>query len=265
MPEVPSILQLMLVTAAAFVFAAGVGASALRIKKDLVSMALTAGGVVVCLLAQMLHSVQRHDWLPLQDNFDSLVWLAILLASATLYLQARRTLGRIEWFVLPVVILLLAFAAIYGSARPHAYTNSLWGLTHRIGVYLSPLLFAIAAGAGVMYLVLRGKLRSKHHAPVDSSFGSLEKFERLNYAAVTVGFVLLTIGIIAGFALHPSTLGERWYLQPKMLLSIGAYVLYAIIVHSPINPAIRGKRTAILSIAGFALLLGVIVTVQQMK
>lgn len=267
MPASPSIPQLVLVIVAAGLFSAGaVASSVVRARREMASLSFSVGGVVICLIAQLLHAIQRQDWLPLQDNFDALVWLAVLLAGATVYLQARRTVGRIEWFVLPVVVLLLIFAAVYGAARPHAYTNSLWAWTHRIGVYLlSPLLFAIAAGAGVMYLVLRAKLRRKHPGPVDSSFGSLEKFERLNYATVLIGFVLLTIGIIAGFALKPAALGSNWYLQPKFLLSAGAYAVYAIVLHSPINPALRGKRTAILSIAGFALLLGVIVSVQQTK
>ena len=35
---------------------------------------LAAGGVIVW------HSLARHHWQPMYDNFDSLIWLAILLA-----------------------------------------------------------------------------------------------------------------------------------------------------------------------------------------
>ena len=40
------------------------------------------------------------------------------------------------------------------------------------------------------------------------------------------------------------------------------WVIYAFVLHSPINPRLRGRRAAILSIVGCVLMLGLIVTVQ---
>ncbi|MGC4030285.1 MAG: cytochrome c biogenesis protein CcsA [Tepidisphaeraceae bacterium] len=265
MAEGSTIVQLAGVAAAALAVAAGTALSAAGRARAAVGFG--AAGLLIAAAVQCWHSSVRGDWLPLQDNFDALLWLAILVGGVALYLRARETVPRLDLVSGPIVVLLLAAAGAFGVGRPREYTHSLWTWTHLLSSFACPVAFAVAAGCGVLYLVLRKKLRQKPHGPPEAGFGSLERLERLNYTAVQIGFALLTIGLVSGFtrALSKSTtaLGEHWYWSPKVLLSLGAYLLYAIVLNSPIAPALRGKRTAILSIAGFVLLLGTLVAVQK--
>ena len=48
----------------------------------------------------------------------------------------------------------------------------------------------------------------------------------------------------------------------KVVLSGFAWITYAIVLHSPINPSFRGRRTALLSVIGFLLVLSILITVQ---
>ncbi|MDB5326536.1 MAG: cytochrome c assembly protein [Phycisphaerales bacterium] len=265
MADLPTIVQLLLVAAAAALIAAGTVLSA-RGRRG--TSVFPAVGLGLALAAQLLHSGDRHDWLPLQDNFDALLWLAILVGGVTLYLRHRGTVPKVDLVTGPIVMVLLIAAAVFGRARPHEYKDTLWDWTHRLSTYASPVAFALAASAGVLYLVLRSKLRQKPHGPPDASYGSLERLERLNYTAVTIGFALLTVGLITGVFLvlsRDTTLGSHWFWKPKVLLSFGAYAVYALVLHSPYNPALRGKQTAILSIFGFVLLLGTLAVVQAMR
>ncbi|MGN6625623.1 MAG: cytochrome c biogenesis protein CcsA [Tepidisphaeraceae bacterium] len=266
MPDEPTISQLALVISAAVLFAASVAASVLRRGQRAPAIALAAAGLTLAVAGQLLHSFQRGDWLPLQDNFDALLWLGIMIAAVSLYLQGLGGVQRIDWIANPIVVLFLAGAAAFGAARPHTYTDSLWYVTH-IGSYcVSTVAFAVAACAGSLYLALRSKLRRKAVGPVDSSFGSLERLERLNFTAVKIGFALMTVGLASGLSAtlrHHTNLGEHWLWQPKVLLSFVTYGIYAIVLHSPINPQFRGKKTAILSIAGFIILLATVAVVQK--
>jgi ABC-type uncharacterized transport system permease subunit len=264
MADVPDIFQILLIALAAGLVVAG---AVLSYSGRRGSSAFPGAGLIVALIAQCLHSARRGDWLPLQDNFDALLWLAILVGAMTLYLRHRGIVPRFDWVSGPIVVILLAAAAVFGRARPHEYKDTIWDWTHRLSTYTSPVAFALAASAGMFYLILRSKLRQKPHGPPDAGYGSLERLERLNYTAVTVGFALLTVGLITGLFMlsRSNSLGPRWFLQPKVLLSFGAYAVYALVLHSPYNPALRGKRTAQLSIAGFVLLLGTLAAVQAMK
>ena len=98
-------------------FATGSVLSLLRIRRENESLriaakacswsAITAG---VALIAW--HASARSQWLPLDDNFEALIWLGLILALFVAYVQRRHPIGGLDWFVMPMVILLLIGAAI---------------------------------------------------------------------------------------------------------------------------------------------------------
>jgi len=120
---------------------------------------------------------------------------------------------------------------------------------------------------GAMYLVANRRLRSGAAMP-GPNLGSLERLEHLTMAAVRVGFALLTIGLLTGLLRilqsQPTKLGKNWPANPKVPLAFGVWVIYALVLHAPINPILRGRKAAWLSIIGFILMVGTLVAVQFM-
>jgi ABC-type uncharacterized transport system permease subunit len=78
-------------------------------------------------------------------------------------------------------------------------------------------------------------------------------------SAVTLGFALLTVGMITG-GVEMLARGKHTP-AAKLVLAISVWVVYAIVLHAPINPSFRGRKVAVLSVVGFLLMLGAIVTV----
>jgi ABC-type transport system involved in cytochrome c biogenesis permease subunit len=62
----------------------------------------------------------------------------------------------------------------------------------------------------------------------------------------------------------PSHVGPHWFASPKVLLALGTWLVYAVVLHSPINPSFRGRKAAMLSIFGFVLMVAVMIAVQFM-
>jgi ABC-type uncharacterized transport system permease subunit len=270
MPEVPSTGQLAVLLLAIAAFALGGAVSVARLRLDREYLRITAKicfYVGICASAAVLvwHSVNRHSWLPLEDNFDTLIWLALLLALFVAYTQRVHPLRGLDWFVMPIVILFLSLAAIFGRAAPHEYANASWWYVHNVTACCGALAFAVAGAAGAMYLIASRQLRQKRTKP-GSRLGSLERLEHITRVAVTLGFAMLTVALVTGLvlALRGSTLGPGWYKQPKVLLTFVAWILYALVLHSPINPSFRGRKTALLSVLGFVLMIGVLIAVQLM-
>ena len=86
---------------------------------------------------------------------------------------------------------------------------------------------------------------------------SLERLEHLTMVSVTVGFALLTVGLITGYVrFRPNQLPVV-----KLALATLAWVVYAVVLHAPFNPRFRGRRAALLSVLGFALMVGTIIVV----
>ena len=266
----PTAGQLALLFAAVALFAAGWGLSLARLWVARNSLRVAAkacmyGGLVVGLGVLVWHSASRSNWLPLADNFDTLVWLGLLLALFVLYTQYTRPLRGLDWFVSPIVVLLLVGAAIFGRATPHEYdVRSVWFWTHRVTAYGGAIAFAVAGAVGAMYLIVNHRLRTKSAGP-GAGFASLERLEHLTLASVTLGFSLLTIGLVTGFVRMVEEGGHQRLanaLRTKVVLAVAGWVVYAVVLHSPINPSFRGRKAAVLSVVGFLLIVGTIVAVQ---
>ncbi len=221
------------------------------------------GGVALTLAALLWHAVARGDWLPITDNFDALLWLAVLLSLFVVYVQrsTRRQLGGVDWFVMPIVVFLLVAAAWFGRQDYHRYqpvVQDLWAWVHRVTAYGGAGAFAVAAAAGAVYVIMSRRLRRK--APVHPRLGSLERMERMTTLSVRVGFALLTVALVTGLV---KLLGEGQRITPaKLAFSCGAWIVYAVVLHAPINPIFRGRRAAVLSILGFVLIMGTVLAVQ---
>jgi len=278
--------QIVLLLLAVALFAAGVGLSLSRnwwerkpsdARGSLPPLAAKACyyfGLLVAIGALMWHSLRRGSWFPLEDNFDALVWLGLLLALFVLFTQRRHPLRGLDWFVMPIVVLLFVAAAVFGRATPHEYVTTTWSLVHRLTAYGGAAAFAVGCAGGIMFLIVSNRLRSKSARPAGPrppTFGSLERLEHLMLVSVTVGFALLTIGAVTGLVkiaelggAGGTRLGAHWFLNPKLLLTAGAWVVYAVVLHSPMNPTVRGRRAALLSVIGFVLMIGILVAVQFM-
>jgi ABC-type uncharacterized transport system permease subunit len=260
----PTTGQIALLVFSIALFAVGGGISLFRLQRDRPRLRIAAkacmwSGVTVALAVLIWHSRARRSWLPLEDSFDSLIWLAVVLAVFVMYVQRRKPLGGLDWFVMPIVILLLVGAAISGLAKPQMYeVHNLWSWTHLAGVYGGAAAFAVAGAAGAMYLVTNYRLRRKV-ALAGPSLGSLERLEHLTLTAVTLGFALLTIGAIIGFM--KMKLEHRPTPVSKVFLTAAVWVVFAVVLHSPMNPSFRGRRAALLSIVGFVLMIAAVIAV----
>jgi ABC-type uncharacterized transport system permease subunit len=263
--------QLGLLMMAVAAFAAGGVASLLqRMGKNVprvIRWQMLLAGILFSIALLIWHSntntAPGTAWQPLQDNLSALLTLATVLACFITYLEWRRPIPYLEWIVIPVVIALLLLAGHFGTAHPEAYVHTTYSLVHRVATFLGAGAFVIAGACGVLYLLSDRALRRKkrggiHVPPKPGAFGSLERLERLIHNAVTVGFAVLTVGIITGitWAERAQTrLGTTWYLTPKVLLTFCVWGIFGIVLNSPIAPRLRGRKTAWLSIIGVALTL----------
>jgi ABC-type uncharacterized transport system permease subunit len=273
----PTTAQLILLVGCVALFAAGGALSIARLwgEKDsapdppgrsrlrIASRSCLGMGILACIALLLWHSALRRQWLPVGDNFDALIWLATLLAIFTLYVQRHRRLGALDYFLTPLVIVLLIVAGIFGRTDYRSYhplVGGMWSWVHSATSYGGAVAFAIAAASGAMYIWTSRRLRRKQ--TVGPEFGSLERLEHLTMVSVTLGFALLTLGMITG-GIELLARGKHTP-HAKIALAIAVWLVYAVILHAPINPSFRGRKVAVLSVVGFVLMLGTIVAVLLM-
>jgi cytochrome c-type biogenesis protein CcsB len=131
-----------------------------------------------------------------------------------------------------------------GEAHPHLFAGSLASPT--LGVQIVSWL-AVALLFGILWYV-----GTANHDKFVALFPSLKVLDDLSYKTVMVGFPLLTLGIVTGAAWANYAWGTYWSWDPKETWSLITWLIYAAFLHARFTAGWRGKKTAILSVIGFA-------------
>jgi len=120
--------------------------------------------------------------------------------------------------------------------------------------FLGDAVFALAFSASLLYLVQERRLKAHRGPSLLRHLPSLETLDRLNYACLVWGLVLLTLGMVTGIIWAHAAWGRFWSSDPKVLFSFLIWGIYAILLQGRMIAGWRGRWAATLTIAGFAVL-----------
>ena len=156
-------------------------------------------------------------------------------------------------FVFPTVFLLTLIASLGGAVEPWAGQSlGKWWLSIHVGLFL--LGFAalfITFVAGVMYLIQERELKSKRPRTFYYRLPPLGTLDEMAYRTLAFGFVLVTLGLIAGSFWAFVEWGSNWIVDPTIALAFLTWAIYLAMVFSRVAIGWRGRKAAYFSIAGF--------------
>lgn len=204
-----------------------------------------------------IHLATRLKYLPLTNMQESLSFFSMVLIAGFIFFERRYKVTTLGSFVTPVALLMfITSTTLHNEPRqlpPILQSNWFW--VHAALAFISYAAFAIACGAAIIYLIQRRYLKTKHLGGLFLKLPSLETLDDISYRSLSTGFPLLTIAIISGSIWSEQTMGSYWVWDPKQTWSLITWLIYAALLHGRLVIGWRGKRAAILSIAGFVVLL----------
>src|SRR5437667_10624296 len=197
---------------------------------------------------------------------EALSFLALLLVALFLLVQLRRPLLALGAVVSPLAFgLTLAADAVYRGARPLPSTlDSAWLPVHVILSFLGDAVFALAFSASLLYLIQERRLKTHRGRGVLRHLPSLETLDRVNYACLVWGLVLLTLGIMSGIVWAHEAWGRSWSTDPKLVFSLLTWAVYVVLLQGRMTAGWRGRWAATLTIAGFAVIVLSLVSVNML-
>jgi cytochrome c-type biogenesis protein CcsB len=140
-----------------------------------------------------------------------------------------------------------------GPVNP--WIKNLWLMIHVSAVFIGNGAFAVSCMAGVMYLLQERQIKSRRPGGLYRRLPSLEVLDTLNYQCLILGFPLMTLGMLSGSVFAHYTLGSFWRWDPKEVWSLITWLLYAVLLHGRLVSGWRGRRSALIAIAGFLILI----------
>jgi len=132
--------------------------------------------------------------------------------------------------------------------------DSAWLPVHVVLSSLGDAVFALAFSASLLYLLQERRLKARRAPGLLRRLPSLETLDRLNYACLVWGLVLLTLGIVSGIVWAHSAWGRFWSSDPKLVFSLVTWAIYVVLLQGRMTAGWRGRWAATLTIAGFAVI-----------
>ena len=202
---------------------------------------------------------------PVANRHESISFLAWTTVLIYLKIQKRYRMEVLGAFTSPVALALILFSMFFSRETVHldpVLRSPLFPI-HVFFAFLGDALLALAAIVGVMYLIQERQLKSKRVGPWYHRLPSLNVLDELNYRCVTIGFPALTLGIITGSVWLQLSYGTWWNWDPRLVWSMITWCFYAALIHTRMVAGWRGRRTALLTILGFFIVVGTFLGVEH--
>ncbi len=195
--------------------------------------------------------------LPVYNLHQTLSLAGWIIAGVFLLLYLKFGLKILGIFTAPLVtfIMIMSLSFPDSPAKVHQAFKSFWIIIHIIIIFAGEAAFAMACGVGILYLVQEHAIKTKKRGFFYKRLPSLEFLDTMGYTCIISGFTMLTIGLIGGFLYAKTIWGRFWSWDPKEVWSGIMWLFYAALLHERLAVGWRGRKSAIMSIVGFLVLI----------
>jgi len=248
---------------AAYAAAVGLYAAAWRSTRQIVGKLATGLMALAFSLnaALIVFRWIEADRAPFKSLFESLVFFSFCMGA--FYLVMERLYRTRVFGVLAAAgsFLGLAYAVTKWDAEivklPPALQSG-WFVPHVVVYFLGYGAAAFATSVAIVQLLssrsafVRRLLSAKAGTMLT---GEAMDLEQIAYDAVKFGFVMLTLGLLAGSVWAKSAWGDFWVWDPKENWSLVTWLIYGAYLHLRRVKGWRGDKAAWLLIGGFAVVM----------
>lgn len=181
---------------------------------------------------------------------EAMGFLAWLLVGGYLWAARKQTLGMLGAFVAPAGLAILAAARLSPSGEVTTGLTLL-GRVHISLATLGVAIFAVATGLASVYLLEERSLKSKKFDGLLFKKGmALETLDRMSHRTVLLGFPIFTVAIMLGVIWVSQR--DAAFDRPEYPLAAFTWLAFAALIVTRTAWGWRGRKAALLTIAGFA-------------
>lgn len=221
---------------------------------------------VMCHLSSMVVYTVVEGHVPIQNLSQTLSLSALATGCMFWFFNYKFSLKILGVFasMLLAAIMLSVLILPDSPVEKDAILKGFWLYSHIILVFAGNGALALACGAGILYLLQEKGIKTKQPGFFFKRLPSLDLLDSVGYACLATGFALLTIGLVAGFIYAKAIWGKFWSWDPKEVFSVGTWVVYAALLHLRLYSGWQGRKSAIMTIVGFVIIIFTFLGVNMM-
>ena len=215
---------------------------------------------------------------PISNLYESLCFLAWACILTQLIVERTWPSPLVPAFTTPMALVCVAFASFALPERLQAASplvpalRSSWLVMHVSVIMCSyaALLVGSLLSAAVLFIDREENLEIRNSSigtggfrtPVSSSsigehisltsidLTRSEQLDNLSYRTITVGFLLLTVGLISGAVWANEAWGSWWSWDPKETWALISWLVYAAYLHIRLSRGWQGRKPALVAVLG---------------
>jgi ABC-type uncharacterized transport system permease subunit len=248
----------VLLTVALALHLAGVAFAAIgelrhRVAPSTAGAVLLLGGWAAELVTLIVLGVTAGAF-PLRTGPEYLLVLGWFVLTLHLVLWFRMQIRAAALVLPPVAGLMVLSAYLFsvGETQQQSLRTQGWFVFHTSIATAGVGALAVAFAMSLLFLVKEHALKAKRPLRVLEMLPTLEALDRLGFQALLYGFPLLTLGIATGMVYSAAVHHHLWIWGAKEVFPVLAWALFAVLLWARFARGVRGRRSAILAIAGFA-------------
>ena len=203
-----------------------------------------------------------YEHVPIASLWESLTFVAFAVTLVYLVLEWRLQVKSTGVFLLAgaVVFQTLSSSFVRHTREvPDLLRSPMFGL-HVTAALLGYVALTVSAIYGIMYLLQYRQLKQRHVGLLFQRLPNLETLSRLNIGALGLGWIGLTLAILAGtmWAVTLDLGGQlegNFVADPKFLMTVGLWVVYSVCLGGAVFMRWANRTLATASVLAFVLML----------
>ncbi len=211
---------------------------------------LAHGSAVTCQIVSM-------KTLPVYTLAQNLTLAALILGLIFLFCQYFFHFNGLGIFVSASLCFVIGtvLALPHTLVEPHQVLSGFWLYSHIAFSFAGDAALGLAAGVSALYLVQERNIKNKNPGFFFRRLSPLDSLDEMSSVFLGFGFCLFTFGLVTGFIYAKAVWGRFWGWDVKEFFSLFAWCIYGALLHCRFHVGWRGRRTAIMTILGFLVLL----------
>nr|WCH57082.1 heme attachment to plastid cytochrome c [Hypnea musciformis] len=222
----------------------------------------------LCLGIALLMRWIDNGYFPLSNLYESLIFLSWVLTFIHLIIEKQNNSKLIGAINIPISLFTIAFSSLVlppeiKQASPLVPAlRSNWLMMHVSIMIFSYGTLILGSLLSILFLIIsitnkyklnKTKLvynKNKTYL-LFNRLNFLQSVDNLSYRIISLGFPMLTIGIIAGSVWANEAWGSYWSWDPKETWALITWIIFATYLHARLSKSWQGEKPAILASLGF--------------
>lgn len=228
-----------------------------RRKPLIIASRILFGITVVLHLFLIITLAFQMNRLPVLSPVQAANMMVFLSSLVFAFFTIKRSTAVLGAFSLPIAsfVMGLIMPSLQADNVMSAASSRIWYPLHTLTVISGEALFAVAFVVSLVYLVHDSSIRKGNIHSAVTSLPPLRMLDRILSLCLGAGFVAITGGMIFG-ALWASSMGIGFsHLATKASAGAVTWFVFAFCLHQKFAMGWRGRRTAIMTILGFILMI----------